>query len=413
MEIKKLTTACGAPLYIVEMPHVRSIASGILVNAGTRDEDWPRQAGLAHACEHMVFRGNAKFPDGKSLSGFIEGIGGVVNAWTWKEMTFYWNRVPDYEFDRAIEYLYYLLYTPTFSQESISKEMQTIVEEIRRKYDDPDATAADYAEEMVYGNHPLGRDTLGKIESVSSFTTSDFQNWQNAFYHPNNYSFIVVGNVKAEEALRQFNRWFFCSSDRESNQRSLTLAPDVSKKICLVNRDVEQVKLCLAVPIGGNRTSSGSKALAFYCRMLSHGMSSPLFQEVREKQGLCYEISSGMISWSDMGIFYVHSGIAPDKLIAALETIFRVISSHTRSRDLFDTTKQLLRGRLSLKYEETSSLMDKLATDVVLEGAPKTVQEELQDIENMTLERVTAVAELYLKPENFVRSIVAPHGFKI
>src|SRR3989344_1355732 len=202
MNLRELTTRCGIKLYVVEMPNVQSVACGVLVHAGTCDENWPKEAGLAHAFEHMVFRGTSEFPTSKELTGYLERIGGYVNAWTWKEMTFYFNAVPKHRVDRSINYLYELLVAPQFRSEFISTEMSNIVEEIKRANDDPSGLVGDIADEVLYGEHPLAKRTLGTIEAVKSFTHDDFVRWHDAYYHSTNLVFLVVGNISAEEALR-------------------------------------------------------------------------------------------------------------------------------------------------------------------------------------------------------------------
>jgi len=152
MQFEKTTTRCGAPLYLFRMPHVGSVAVGVYVFSCTRDEAWPKEAGIAHATEHMVFQGNERLHDSRAVAAEIEVVGGALNAWTSKEMTFYFRVVPSDSLNVATQSLGSTLNTSLFQPEKITPEMQNIVEEIRRTHDSPEKWCLDVFETVVYGN---------------------------------------------------------------------------------------------------------------------------------------------------------------------------------------------------------------------------------------------------------------------
>ena len=199
MNFKNLIAASGAPIYYLEMPHVKSVAMGILVKTGTRDEIWPREAGIAHAVEHMVFRGTEEFSDSKNLAAYIEDVGGTLNAWTDNEATFFYNIMPADKIKRGIHSLSQLLRKTLINEKDIKIEMQNIAQEIRRANDDPQSYLRIKADEIIYNSHFLGRCELGTEESISSFKQRDFKNFMKKFYHPANYAFIAVGNFQIKQ----------------------------------------------------------------------------------------------------------------------------------------------------------------------------------------------------------------------
>lgn len=410
LQAVKLTTNCGAPLFVVEMPNANSVATGVLVNAGTRDEIWPGQAGLAHAFEHMVFRGNAKFPTSQAVAGYLEKVGGKVNAWTNQEMTFFYNVVPANHFEKAADYLHELLATPTCGPRDIELEMQNIVEEIKRFNDTPMALALDTSESLAYGDHPLANHTLGTAETVSAFNHDHFVQWQKKFYNPGNFSFLVVGRISPDEALKAFNAYFLEPSGIR-NLRQPISSWSLKEKSAVLEKDINQANVALAAPIA-SASHRSTKALALFQAMLNGGMSFPLFQEVREKRGLCYHVAVYVSAATDAGVFQFFVGTSPEKVGLALKTIFEVTGANRANEKLFEEAKELLKGRIALSNEAPAAMLSKLAYDIALEGRPKLVQETLEEIEGITLKEVTDAVDQYLGQENFVRVFVAPKGFR-
>ncbi|MCI0550710.1 MAG: insulinase family protein, partial [Anaerolineae bacterium] len=209
---ERTTTKHGIPLYVFPMPYVESVALGVLVFAGTRDETWPKQAGIAHALEHMLFQGNKRLPNQHAIAAEIEDVGGVVNAWTNNEVTMYYRVMPRTALGIAVDSLASQLTTPLFRDENIKLEMMNIVQEIGMCHDDPGVFCQMQFEETVFGQHPLGKNTLGTAESVSNFSPDDFGEFHGAHYRPANYVFIVVGNTTLGEAEIACNERSFGTS---------------------------------------------------------------------------------------------------------------------------------------------------------------------------------------------------------
>ncbi|MEW5805730.1 MAG: pitrilysin family protein, partial [Patescibacteria group bacterium] len=352
LNFEKLETSAGVPLYVMSLPHANTVAAGVLVKAGTRDEIWPKEAGLAHALEHMVFQGTKMFKNSKNVSAYIEEIGGVLNTWTWSECTFFWNRVPEKHKERSVILNAEEIKNCTIPESKIKTEMLNIVEEIRMRKDNPQSYVGKLADEFLYKEHPLGKDTLGTEESVKSFKKENFIEFRKRYYHPANYTFITAGKITPEEAVNLFNRHFPEKSKKPANQRVPEKIIDNKKREAIYKKEIDQVNLILSAPLGSSNEKS-SKAIDLFTTMLDGGMSFPLFQEVRDKRGLCYSISAGATRFSDVGNFYIYIGTDPKRYQEAIKISLAVIEKSKSNKTLLRKAKEVELGRLALKYENT------------------------------------------------------------
>lgn len=409
---KKLKTESGVPLWILNIPTSKTVSAGVLVKAGTRDENWPKEAGIAHALEHVVFLGTEKFSTSQVVSEYIEEIGGALNAWTWKEMTFYYSQVPAEYAERSIYLTSEQLRKSTFPENKIKVEMKNIVQEIRRSQDDPSNFVERINNKFVYKDHPLAKDTLGTEESVLAFTKQDFLNFKERYYTPDNYVFIVAGNISEEEAIKLFDKHFPEKVGEKANKRASETLDLVDREQLLIQKkDIEQVHMILSVPTCSS-DNPDSQYLSFFKAMISGGMSFPLFQEVRDKLGLCYTIVADIVKWSDVGIFEIYIGTDPKRYDEAVQAIFKVIADSKSDKVLFEKTKSLIKGRLNLKYENTSNIINIAAQDIAFTGVPKGYEKTIEEIEKIKIEEVGRVVDKYLKPEQFFKTMLVPENFK-
>lgn len=412
MKFESAVTSNGMPVYVFPMPQVQSVAVGVLVFVGTRDESWPKEAGIAHAFEHMVFQGNKRLGNSQAITAEIENIGGVVNAWTSKEMTFYHRVVPDHAFGVAVESLASQLTTSLFRQADIDKEMKNVVEEIKRASDHAAGFSQRIIDEVVYGSHPLGKGTLGFKEAVIGFKTEDFQSWQTRFYLPKNYVFLAVGNVTLEKVLAIVNGISFGENSGEKNARPFISEITQPERVRVVERDIQQANVCMGMAVGSS-ADRATKALELYSTMLRGGMSFPLFQEVRDKRGLCYSVDSDVSSWSDRGIFQIYVGTDMARVEEAVNCIKNVVWDYRNDELLFQRAKGLLLGRNAIRFCNPSTILTQAAFDVVVSGKPKSPEEISREIQSIPLADVTAAVERYLTPDNFSYAYIVPKGAKV
>lgn len=406
MNFENLISASGAPIYYYQMPHVKSVAMGVLVKAGTRDEIWPKEAGIAHALEHMVFRGTEDFPASKELAAYIEDVGGELNAWTDDEMTFFFNKLPFGKMERGIHCLSQMLRKSLLCQEDIQQEMDVVVQEIRRANDDPKCYLGIKAEEIIYNSHPLGRNTLGTETSVSGFEPHDFRRFIRKFYHPANLRFIIVGNFGIEQVKDLFEKYFPGKSDEPSNQRKKIKAKLPKEKLFVKARHIEQCHLIIGTLV----CEAGSPdrwPLLVFRTMISGGMSSPLFQEVREKRGLAYEVWANCGFESDIGDFGIYIGTDPKRKDEAIKASLKVMEKSKTAR-LLKKAKEMSVGRLALQYESPSSILSVAAMEIGTTDEVMTYEEKTRKINEVTLDQVKEVCEKYLSEERLVTVMLMP-----
>ncbi|HUZ93218.1 MAG TPA: pitrilysin family protein [Candidatus Paceibacterota bacterium] len=419
MKFERYDLDCGASFFAFPMPHMQSVATGIRVNAGTRDEDWtktgagiPREAGLAHACEHMLFQGNARFGNSKETTAYLEDVGGVANAFTSKEITFYYNVLPSRHALRAPVYLYHLLSEPLLRPEDIRKEMQNILEEIKMYYDNPETYAEIVFEEIAYGDHPLAKCALGTSEAVSAFSREDFLRYRSRFYHTGNFTFIAVGNFDPGKMAAQFNSLFGAQKQGTKNVRARESSITHKKIVDVAGRDIQQLHVFLGAPIGPAEDRS-TLALEVFTNMLSGGMSFPLFQEVRDKRGLCYAVEAGLSACTDRSLFHVYLGTDPARSREAVSAVEEVVVKSMDDQALFFRAKELMIGRMALQFESPAKILYSAAESTAPEDVPQSPEEKIAEIESVEFEEVKAAAERYLLPSNFIRTFVGPKDFTV
>ncbi len=404
----KLKTAQGVPLYVMPLPHHETVAVGVLVHAGCRDEVWPSQAGLAHALEHMFFQGTERFAGSKELSAYLERVGGVINAWTWTEMTFYWRSAPAAFAERAWETLAEQLRFPTFPEAKIPVEMKNVVQEIRRAHDDPKSFVARQANSLFYGSHPLGRDTLGTEAAVSSFTQKDFKGFWQKYYRPENFVFIVAGKITPEAAQKLFETHF----PEPATGTTRTLAPEAfvppAPATHKLGREIQQVHLNLTWPAPA-ASHADYPALRLFQTMVSGGMSFPLFQEVRDRLGLCYEVRASLTPWSDAGAFVVYVGTDPERYEQAVRAVKEVMAKTATDEELFKAAQTTMIGRLALTYESPADIISLAAQDVTRFGEARGYKEAIAQIESVSFADIARVVAKYLDPAQAQLTLLAPH----
>ncbi len=394
MQFEQTTTRHGSKLFVFPMPHVESVAVGVLVFTGTRDEAWPKEAGIAHALEHMVFHGNDRHPDSKSVAAEIEDVGGRLNAWTSKEATFYHRVVPKNAFAIAVNSLASQVRAPLFRNDDIPKEMQNIVQEIKRAYDAPAGQCFRVFDSMIYGDHALSKETLGTGESVLGFASEDFKAFHERHYHPQNFLFIAVGNTTLSEAELFFDTAAFGTQSWKPGTIRIPEPVTMCGRTKSIERDIKQANVCTGTLIGPS--TDDTKALGFFCTMLDGGMSFPMFQEVRDKRGLCYAIDVDLTLRSDHGIFYVYIGTEHSRVEEALACIHDVIIASVGDERLFEKARTNLLGKNAVRFTSPDSVLSQATGDILNFGKPQSPAEIRAEIESYSAQQVFEVVERHL-----------------
>ena len=293
----------GVRVISEEIDHVRSISIGIWVQCGSRHED--RQTnGMAHFIEHMLFKGTRN-RSAFDIASAIDSVGGVMNAFTGKELTSFYIKIPDYHLAMAIDLLADIFKNSLFDPEEISKEKSVVLQEIHMLDDSPDDYIHDFFEEIFWKDHPLGYPVLGTKERVEGFSRDAIVRFVNDRYRGQNVVLTAAGNLK-HEVLVELVGQAFGSIARDINQDSIG-APEVSAGISVLPKDLEQVHLVMGCPAPSSLSPERYPSFLLNT-VLGGSMSSRLFQEIREKRGLAYAIHSYLTPYRDVGMLGIYVG---------------------------------------------------------------------------------------------------------
>lgn len=358
------------------MPHSRSVCLAILVGAGSCYEN-EEEAGISHFTEHLLFKGTQRRPTSKEITQDIEGVGGVINGATDKEVTIYWCKVAAPHFPIAIDVLADILLSSLFDSKEIERERRIISEEIKMNMDLPQQRISMLIDELLWPAQPLGREIIGYKETVSSITREQILKYIARRYIPNNTVLSIAGNIQHEEAVAQietlFNKWTaaklvtnYITNDKQTEAR-LRIEP----------RDIEQAHLCIAVH-GFSRSHPQRFTLDLLNTVLGGGMSSRLFTEIRDHRGLAYDIHSYTEHFLKSGAFAIYAGVAPQKIETAVAAILDEMSKVKQgilASELI-RAKELSKGRLYLRFEDSQNV-------ALWYGSQEILMREILDIDDV------------------------------
>lgn len=394
---KKAILPNGLRVITEQVPGVRSVAVGVWVAAGSRDEA-PEQSGIAHFVEHMLFKGTRR-RSARDIAESIDATGGQLNAFTTKETTCYYARVLDEHLPLALDILADMLLESVFRAEDLVREREVILEEIRLVEDTLEDLVHDLFEKALFGAHPLARPVLGSQGTVAGCTRQDLLRFVQTHYGPGNMVIAAAGSVD-HQALVELVEGLFGGPARGGTGQ--TVAPFHYRPAYVMNeRDSEQVHLCVGAP-GLPRHHPQRFALHLLDTLLGGGMSSRLFQELRENRGLVYSTYSYHAGYRDTGVVGVYAGTSPDKAPEVLDLIRAELAAVHRgeiSAEELERAKQQSKGALVLSLENTATRMSRLARGE-LDGQPYLSPRQLmRRIDAVTLDDVRRLAAELLPPE--------------
>lgn len=405
---KRYTLSNGLRLAVYPMPHVRSACVMVFLGAGSRYES-DAEAGVSHFIEHLYFKGTHRRRTSKEISEAIESIGGVLNGATDKELTTFYAKVADRHFPTAVDVLADLLHHSRLAPPDIDKERQIIIEEINMSLDLPQYKAELISDEMLWPGQPMGRDIAGSKATVSAMTRACLLDFISHRYVANNAVVAVAGNVDAEEARDLVTRHFGAWAPGETPSYVPALNEQSKPAIRLENRETEQAHILLAC-LAGSLFHPDRYALGLISAILGEGMSSRLFLEIREKQGLAYDIRSGIAQHLDTGSFSVYAGVDPSKVTKAVGAIageLKLIKKGVGKAEL-DKAKEMARGRLLLRMEDSRNVAGWLGGQELLLGRILTVDEVVKKIDAVTADDIRRVANEQLMAGKLNLTVVGP-----
>ncbi|HEY5639283.1 MAG TPA: pitrilysin family protein, partial [Dehalococcoidia bacterium] len=319
----------GLRVVTTPVPTAQSVSVNLFAGAGARGET-ERTKGVAHFLEHMMFKGTTTRPTAIDIAEAIEGAGGVLNAYTAKELTCYWNHVPYDQLELAMTVLADMFYDSLLDPEEIDRERTVVKQEISRGKDQPGAYVGELLGRAVYGDHQLGWPTAGTEETVDGLQRDDFVDWIEGRYTAPNTVLSVAGNTNHEQVVALAERLFSGSRHEEAPANVGVNGDELpAGRVAFDERPISQSNIALGLPAIA-RKDPDRYTLMILNAVLGRGMSSRLFKEVRERRGLAYSVGSSVSRHSDSGMFVVSAGVSPEKVLEAVGVILEELEKMTR-----------------------------------------------------------------------------------
>ena len=411
--IEKERLANGVSVITEVMPHVRSVSIGVWVKTGSRHER-PEQNGISHFIEHMVFKGTTT-RSAEDIARSVDSVGGHLDAFTSKEMISFNTKVLDDHLPLAFDVLSDLVLHPVFREDDIQKEQGVVLEELKMDEDNPDFLVHEIFSGNFWKDHSLGKPIIGNKRTIKSFDREMIRDYYKQAYVPDQILVTAAGNLDHDNVLRLVAQSF---GDLENNVAPPGDGPPSPHAIISL-RDkpsLEQVHLCLGVPSHplADPRRYGSYVLN---TLLGGGMSSRLFQNIREKQGLAYSVYSEMNSYRDTGCLSIYAGTSIETAERVVESIlkeFREIKDGLITDEEMRRAKDHLKGSLMLSLESTSSRMANLARQEIYFSRFFTLDELIHSIEEVTVDDVQGIAAEYFHQKQIALTVLGNlNGFKL
>ncbi len=409
--IRKTVLPNGLLVLTESMPHLRSVSMGAWIGSGSRDEA-PEVNGVSHFVEHMVFKGTTS-RSAQQIAREVDTIGGNLDAFTGKEMVCFNIKVLDENVAPALDVLSDLVLHPTFTPEELAREQGVILEEIKMDEDNPDYLVHEIFTQNFWKGDALGRPILGTEKTVSSFNQQIVFDFYNSRFTPLNMVFSAAGNLEHDAFVAQVERQFGSLAVDGSGPIAAPAAPTASPHITLKRKkSLEQVQLCLGV-VAPPVNDPDRYGVYLLNTMLGGGMSSRLFQTIREDQGLAYSIYSEMNPFRDTGSLCVYAGTSVDKtekvLRLTLEELRR-LKEETVSEAELKRAKDQLKSNMVIGLESSGSRMSNLARQQMYFGRFFGVDEIIEEIEAVSSADVQKLAQQLFRPEAIALTLLGNLG---
>lgn len=389
---KKITLDNGLRIVIEQIPYVRSASAGIWIGTGSRHE-FEEENGVSHFIEHMMFKGTKKRTAAK-IADSIDSIGGQINAFTGKECTCYYTKTLDTHLDIALDVLSDMFFDSLMRKKDIDMERKVIQEEIGMYEDSPEELVHDIFSETVWNGDPLGFPILGTKESLKNIDRDTILKYMERTYTADNTVLSIAGNFDENELLKLVNEKF---GKWHNSKHSKTDLEKVKFKndVCLRPKDTEQVHMCLGFEAIENGNDDMYTLLAIN-NIFGGGMSSRLFQEIREKKGLVYSIYSYPSSYKGSGLFTIYAGMNPEHLDKVVEMVNKEISTLCKTgitKEELEKSKEQLKGNYILGLESTSSRMNSIGKSELTLGYINTQEDILSKIDKIDINNVHQIID--------------------
>ncbi|WP_343753753.1 pitrilysin family protein [Lentibacillus halophilus] len=403
--VEKHTSTNGLRIVTEKIPDVRSVTIGIWIRTGSRNETEDNN-GISHFLEHMFFKGTeTRSP--QDIAEAFDAIGGQVNAFTSKEYTCFYAKVIDTHKEYALAILADMFFHSSFDEEELEREKKVVMEEINMYEDTPDDIVHDVLARAAFGQHPLGYPILGTEKQLQSFTSDGLKQYIQERYTPDNVVVSIAGNV--DEAFVRTTESYFSGFPEKSNHEKEVMHPSFLGNRIEKSKDTEQAHICIGyngLPVDDNDIYS----LIVMNNVLGGSMSSRLFQDIREKQGLAYAVFSYHESFLDSGLLTIYAGTGKDQLPQLQDILYKTVDDLIKN-GLTDkelkNSKEQLKGNLMLSLESTSSRMSRNGRNELLLGRHRSMDEIIGEIDAVDHDKIRHVIESVFQ-ESPATALIAP-----
>jgi predicted Zn-dependent peptidase len=395
------------------MPAMRSASIAFFFATGSRYEK-DDVVGISHFIEHMLFKGSQRYPSARHISEAIEGVGGNFNGCTGKEMTSYTARVPSEYVSVVMNVLADMVRYPLFDPAEIEKERAVIVEELSATQDDPQEWVSLLIDETMWPSLPLGRDDAGSIDSVMQLQRQQMLDYLNTYYRPNSLVISIAGNIDHQQIIQLTEELFqdWETGPVQSWAESFPLRDVASVR--MIKKDTEQANICLAT-LGISYVSADYYPFLLINSLLGDGMSSRLFQSIREEQGLAYDIGTYLNSYYETGSLVVSAGVDPShtkEAISAIVTELARLCNESVPNDELERIKAYVRGGILLGLEGTQQVASWLGSQECLYNRIRDVDEVIANVNAVSTQDIQRVAQACFAPEWRRLAIIGPEDVR-
>ncbi|TYP95448.1 putative Zn-dependent peptidase [Fodinibius salinus] len=405
--VDKTKLSNGLTIVTERIESVKSVAVGIWAKTGSRNET-PQQAGVTHFLEHMLFKGTEN-RSSLDIAMSMESVGGYLNAFTSSEYTCYYSRCLNTQLERALDVLSDMVLHPSFPEKEIEKEKKVVIEEMKMYRDSPNDYLFEQFSANIFDGHPLGNSTLGFEETVSAFERQDLYDYMEQRYQPSNLLISVSGNMEHDQVVELVSNYFSSVTSHDTVQKNEEL-PEYDVNDIALHKSIEQTHL-ITGRRGLDYNHDDKFSLLLANTVLGGGMSSRLHQNVREKYGYCYSITSFNQSYQDTGLYGIYVGTDQEYVDHVRELINQELDTLRQSaipeKELSEAKSQL-KGKLLLSVESMKNRMSRLAKSEIYYDRFVTLDELIQKIDSVTSEEIQLFAQNFFDSDVFSEAVLLP-----
>ncbi len=413
MNYKKTVLKNGLRIITVPMKGTGTATAIISVGVGSRYEE-EREAGISHFIEHMMFKGTKKRPIPKKIYEELDAIGGTFNAFTGKSRTAYYAKADAKHLNTVLDVLSDIFLNSKMESKEIDRERGTILQEMNMYEDLPMRNIEDVFEELLYGRQKLGRPIIGYKKTIKGVKRRDFLDYIERFYTANNTVVCVAGKINEKEVVNEVKKYFAGMKKKNVPSFERAVEKQTTPKIKIKNKKTDQTHLML----GARAYKLGHKdryVLSLLASILGGNMSSRLFIEVRERQGLAYSVHAGTEAYHDAGYLAVNAGVEHKNLAKTIEIIlreFKKISSRKISEKELQKAKDYMKGKTVMSLEASDAVAGYFAGQEILENKIETSDEMFKEIDKVTVNDILRVSKDIFVPEKLNLAVIGPHKDK-